>query len=497
MLLKSFSLTSAVFRTAPYFLVQRRLIRQWITNYVKHLLRDSIETRQDEFPHQVWRDKATALLGLVHTVEQADMEGRISPQVFKRVVDTLLVNSILTNEVTDYDLTLEQRNPFTVLVSPTRVCNLRCSGCYAATENAPQEHLAFHTFERIISDKRKLWGSCFTAVSGGEPFLWQSNGKGLLDLAERHPDEYFLVYTNGTLIDDNTAARMEWLGNVTPAISVEGFERETDARRGDGVHRKIREACERLRHYGVPFGISVTATKDNWEAITSDEFVDYYFYEEGAFYGWIFQYMPIGESPDLSLMVPPEQRLEMWSRSWDLMRRKQVFYADFWNSATASSGCISAGRPHGYFHIISNGDITPCVFMPYAAVNIYDIYKQGGSLNDVFRTQLFKRIREFQDNYAYAQSDEDVGNWLCPCPTRDHHDLFHQILKDTQPKPIDEGAEIAMRDPSYINGMIEYGRRLYSLTQPIWERRYRSSSPVAGDSAGKASENTNEASVRE
>jgi len=66
-----------------------------------------------------------------------------------------------------------------------------------------------------------------------------------------------------------------------------------------------------------------------------------------------------------------------------------------------------------------------------------------------------------------------------------------------EPKPIDEGAEIAMRDPSYINGMIEYGRRLYSLTQPIWERRYRSSSPVAGDSAGKASENTNEASVRE
>ena len=89
MLLKSFSLTSAVFRTAPQFLVQRRLIRQWITNYVKHLLRDSIETRQDEFPHQVWRDKATALLGLVHTVERADMEGRISPQVFKRVVDTL------------------------------------------------------------------------------------------------------------------------------------------------------------------------------------------------------------------------------------------------------------------------------------------------------------------------------------------------------------------------------------------------------------------------
>ena len=156
---------------------------------------------------------------------------------------------------------------------------------------------------------------------------------------------------------------------------------------------------ERLRKYGVPFGISVTATKDNWDLVTRDEFVDFYFYEQGAFYGWLFQYMPIGRLTDLNLMVPPEHRAAMWRRTWDLINRKKVFYADFWNSATASSGCISAGRPNGYFHIIWNGDITPCVFIPYAAANIYNIYRQDGKINDVLDTPLFKKIREFQNKY--------------------------------------------------------------------------------------------------
>jgi len=473
MLFTKISLAASIFKTAPHFLVQRSIVRQWIMDHLKQMLINSFGAAPDDYPAQIWNDKTIALLGLVSSVQRADKEGRIAPQVFGRVIDTFLSNSVLSDDVIDTNLTMEQRHPFTVLVSPTRICNLRCPGCYAATENVPHEHLDFETFERIVREKRALWGSCFTSVSGGEPFMWKSKGKTLLDLVERQPDDYFLVYTNGTFIDDETAARMRQLGNVTPAISVEGFEAETDARRGKGVHRQIVKGFERLRHYGVPFGISVTGTKHNWEAITSDEFVDYYFYDQGAFYGWIFQYMPIGESTDLNLMVPPKERMEMWKRSWDLMQRKGVFYADFWNSATASSGCICAGRPNGYFHIISNGDVTPCVFIPYAAANIYEIYNNGGDINQVFETELFKQLRQFQNDYAYARSNENVDNWLCPCPTRDHHERFQDILQHTQPKPIDESAAIAMQDRNYIEGMTEYGKQLYSISYPTWKARYQ------------------------
>jgi len=171
-------------------------------------------------------------------------------------------------------------------------------------------------------------------------------------------------------------------------------------------------------------------------------------------------------------MVPPEKRAEMWKRTWDLITRKKVFYADFWNSATASSGCICAGRPNGYFHIIWNGDITPCVFIPYAAGNIYDIYDKGGDINSVLDTPLFRKIREFQDTYAYGRKHPDLDNWLCPCPTRDHHETFQKILEEAQPRPIDHEAAVAMKDKAYIKGRADYGDQLYRITRPIWESRY-------------------------
>jgi len=473
MLFSKPSIATPVLKTAPRLLANRSFVRQYVIRYLKRILNEAVDAEPpDDFPPEAWRDKMRILLGLAHSLERAEQNGWISNKVFGRVVESFIVNSIFSAEVMDTSLSTDERHPYLLLISPTNNCNLRCKGCYAGSDATKKDYLDFNTLDRILTEKRNLWGSHFTAISGGEPFIYKSQGKNLLDLAERHLDEFFLVYTNGTLIDDETAARLEELGNVTLAISVEGYEKETDERRGKGVFKKIMNTFELLRKYGVPFGISVTGTKDNWDLITRDEFVDFYFYEQGAFYGWLFQYMPIGRSTDLNLMVPPEERAEMWKRTWDLINRKKVFYADFWNSATASSGCICAGRPNGYYHIIWNGDITPCVFIPYAAGNIYDIYDKGGDINSVLNTPLFRKIREFQDNYAYERKHPDVDNWLCPCPTRDHHETFQKILEEAKPRPIDHEAEVAINNDDYIKGLSDYGKRLYSITRPIWESRY-------------------------
>jgi MoaA/NifB/PqqE/SkfB family radical SAM enzyme len=179
--------------------------------------------------------------------------------------------------------------------------------------------LDWSTFDRIITEAKTLWGVRFLVISGGEPLAYQSEGKGLLDAAEKHPDVLFMFYTNGTLIDEKTAQRMAALGNVTPAISVEGWRDRTDERRGSGVFDQILAAMEQLRKAGVFFGISLTATRHNAEEILSEEFIDYFFEQQGAFYGWIFQYMPIGRSYTLDLMPTPEQRLWMWKRSWEIV----------------------------------------------------------------------------------------------------------------------------------------------------------------------------------
>jgi hypothetical protein len=96
-------------------------------------------------------------------------------------------------------------------------------------------------------------------VSGGEPFVYE----GLYDLWRKHSDMWFQVYTSGVALNDANVAKLAELGNVMPCISVEGFETETDKRRGNGHFKKLLQAFARLRNAGIPFGISATATRNN------------------------------------------------------------------------------------------------------------------------------------------------------------------------------------------------------------------------------------------
>lgn len=152
--------------------------------------------------------------------------------------------------------------PSTLVISPGKTCNLECTGCYA-NAGPTAERLNWTTFDKIVTEAKTLWGVRFLAVSGGEPLAYRSEGKDLLDIAEKHPDIFFLFYTNGTLINEKTAQRMAALGNVTTAISVEGWRGRTDERRGVGVFDKVLGAMEQLRKAGVFFGISLTATRYN------------------------------------------------------------------------------------------------------------------------------------------------------------------------------------------------------------------------------------------
>jgi MoaA/NifB/PqqE/SkfB family radical SAM enzyme len=295
-------------------------------------------------------------------------------------------------------------------------------------------------------------------------------------LAENQ-DQYFMMYTNATLIDRKAARRMAELGNLTPAISVEGWERETDERRGAGVFRKIQRAMENLREAGVPFGVSVTATRHNAETVLADDFMDYYFRQQGAVYGWLFQYMPIGRSFAVDLMVTPEQRKWMLERELRLIFAQDLFLVDFWNGGPMSLGCISAGRSGGYFYIDWNGNIAPCVFFPYYLENITELYQAGRCLSDVLELPYFRRIREWQADYL--RDGGRVQNLFRPCPMRDHHDFAHRTVREFGAKPMDEEAARAIGDPKYCRRMVEYDAEVGKLLDPLWEREIYSSAGAA------------------
>ncbi len=454
-------------------MLHNRRIRRFLWKRIElRLLQESMSCRPGQCPTQAKLDRMDVIVGLFEGLDRIIDRGIVSKSVMQRMLDALLGNVILNEDAKQIERQAGAAPPSFVVISPTGRCNLRCASCYAADAALKGRELSFEVFDRILREKRELWGSHWTVISGGEPFLWRDGAWDLMKLARRHPNDVLMVYTNATLIDDDLARRIAEAGNITPAISVEGFEAETDARRGAGTHRKILRAFEVLRKHGVPFAISATATRSNWRVITSDEFVDYYFDEQGVLFGWIFQYMPMGRDQNLDLVVSPEARVEMARRMWGLVRNRKVFLIDFWNSATCSQGCIAAGRHGGYFHINWDGDIMPCVFAPYAAGNINEIYANGGDLRAAISSPFFENIRKWQQEYGFARNAVETGNWLAPCPIRDHFEVFAEVATSCGARPINSEAGEAIADPQHYAGMVSYGKRMAELTDDLWTSLY-------------------------
>ena len=456
------------------FALSNKAIRQWALGRSDAKLHDFfVNQNGHHIPKKVQEMRSAVTGNLLRSLSRAMDEGRISPGARRGLIRVLL-SQVLTGETERMRPFKEEHGyepPSFLTISPTQKCNLLCKGCYASSSASDRATLSYDVFRRVLQDKKEQWGSHLTIISGGEPLLYKSEGKTLPDIAKEFSDCYFLMYTNGTLIDDEMAARMAELGNISPAISVEGWEQETDDRRGKGVFQKIERAMDNLRKNGVVFGISITATRKNAEIILSEKFLDYCFKVKGAMYGWIFHYMPIGRSSTLEMMITPEQRHWMLQQEMELIFRKKMFLIDFWNGGPLSAGCISAGRTGGYFYIDWNGKISPCVFFPYAIDNIYDVYKSNRSLSSILSAPLFKSIRAWQEDYGREKNGKRAQNLFVPCPIRDHYAFAKEAVTQFQASPMDDEAAKAIEDPEYYAGLVEYGKKTADLLNPIWEEK--------------------------
>jgi MoaA/NifB/PqqE/SkfB family radical SAM enzyme len=310
--------------------------------------------------------------------------------------------------------------PCTVVIEPTERCNLNCPGCYAKSTREGGD-LPYDRLEQVVAEVIDM-GVTLVTLSGGEPFLREKTDQAISRLGRQFPDRGFLVYTNGTLIDEEIARRLAGVGNVFPAISVEGFEHQTDARRGRGIYRQNRQARAYLRARGVMTGFSATVTRENCAAICTDEFLDLRI-EEGDLFGWFFLLQPIGRTPRPDLMVTAEQRALLRETVWRWREENRpIFLGDFWNDGPLTGGCIAGGTY--YFHIYGNGEISPCVFAPVSCGNIFDILSGRSeymSLRDfVQRHPLFRAFREEQ---------RGVTDRARPCLLIDHPEVMRRLVQ--------------------------------------------------------------------
>lgn len=376
----------------------------------------------------------------------------LHPNYRRRVIQNLGINATWLGEEKrrEFAERIGVYPPYLIVISPTMRCNLKCLGCYSGQYPRGKDPLSFETLDRIVTEAKEM-GAYFFTISGGEPFIRED----LLDLYEKHDDATFLIYTNGTMIDDRAIERMQRVGNVAPALSLEGSEEETDFRRGKGVYAKVMETMERLRDAGILFGYSGTATRRSAEAFLREEFYDE-MVERGCLFGWIFIFVPVGKDDDVKLMVTPEQRDRLRKMSMQVRRTKSIFCADFWNDGCLTDGCMSGGRL--YLHINYRGDVEPCVFIHFATHNIVEMHRKGEHLWDVLNSPFFCSIRE---------CNRKDPNRLRPCIIIDHNERLVEAVKKSGARPTHPGAEdiVTTLSPQ----VHEWGEAYAALAEKAWE----------------------------
>ena len=399
---------------------------------------------QNQFPMgQKFLEKG--LISLKRAMHRANRRSR------EKIIQNLIINEMVRGQAQRNWITeqLGYEIPLLLVISPTMRCPLRCYGCYSA-EYPRDSDMDFATFDGLLTEAKSL-GNYFIVVSGGEPFVYP----GIFDLWKKHSDIWFQVYTSGVALTQKNVEKLAELGNVMPCISVEGFEKETDRRRGQGHFKRLLEGFARLREAGIPFGFSATATRENNELITSDAFVDFYS-EQGAFLGWYFQYMPIGREPVLDLVPTPEQRLARMQRLLELRKSHDILLADFWNDGPLVGGCIAGGRR--YLHINNTADVEPCVFCQLSTDNLRD-----KSLLEVLRTsKLLAAIRK-------RQPYDD--NYLRPCMIIDNPETLKAVVDEANPRETCRGGARRLVTDLYPQ-LQSYAARWKAISDPVWKKEY-------------------------
>ncbi len=456
-----------------------KVTRKLLVSQIDKQLYKNVMSDQPEALEAVKQKKYEWGKALLVSAERNLDKGYINSHVLKKISDVLITNAFHEDreafraELRDYKEKYGVEAPTFFVISPTRRCNLKCDGCYAGSTAKSAETLPYSNIVAFLREFHDEANGRFIVISGGEPLMYRSEGKTLTDLGREFPDIFFMFYTNGSLIDKAKAEELAEMSNMIPCISVEGFEKQTDERRGEGAFKKILQAMENLRNVGLPFTTSVTVTSKNADLLLSDEFYDFYFDDQGATYMWLFQFMPIGRGKQVFDMMPtPEQRLKLY-RQWEhLLKDKKYCAADFWNSGMLTDGCIAYGRRRGYLYIDWNGNVMPCVFVPYIADNIIKAQQEGRNLASILKAPLFERGKQWQ-NKNYFNRLNDPENMLMPCSIRDHYANFRENILGKENRGEDEIADAILNDKSYFERMTNYDKELHKLMDPIWDKEYR------------------------
>lgn len=329
--------------------------------------------------------------------------------------------------------------PAFLFISVTNACNLACQGCWVTQSNPPKE-IAPDTLDNMIRES-KAQGSYFFGILGGEPLLYE----GLFDVFEKHPDCYFLLFTNGTMITDAVAKEMRRIGNISPLISVEGLEEVSDVRRGgDRVYEQSMMGLANCTKNRLVTGVCTSVCKSNIDDLATEKFVNDAA-ALGAHYLWYYIYRPVGPKPAPELALDANEVKRLRRFIVDIRLKAPIMVVDaYWDGAGNALCPAAVGMAN---HISPDGYVEPCPPLQFARENIgdgtglYELFNNSEFLAR-FRTMCTKTTRgciimECPEKLSAFINEEDAVDssgrgtlleeldGMCPCGS--HHQPGEEI----------------------------------------------------------------------
>ena len=167
----------------------------------------------------------------------------------------------LLNTTTPLPPARKPRGPV-VIWNLIRRCNLACKHCYSisADTDFPGELSTEEVF--AVMENLKSFHVPVLILSGGEPLLRPD----IYQIARRANDMGFFtaLSSNGTLIDEEHARKIESIGFEYVGISLDGIGEVHDKfRRKAGAYDNALKAVRLLKQRGVKTGLRFTLTEDN------------------------------------------------------------------------------------------------------------------------------------------------------------------------------------------------------------------------------------------
>ena len=285
-------------------------------------------------------------------------------------------------------------------IALTHRCQCRCVHCYSYSAEALSDREELTTVEiKYLLEKAKKIGFVEVNFTGGEPLLRED-----LLILIRHARRLGLISkinTNGVLLSSSMIRELKKSGLKWCAVSIDSAkpERHDQLRRFRGCFEKAVAGVEEAIRQGIPASITTYARRDS---LLSGDLADI---------------VALGhrlkvDTVRILLPVPIGRFEDAWSEVLTLEEREKVreLMRDpivTMESPREGSRCAAALTK---VSVLPNGDVTPCVFVPYKYGNfrqqdLEDIWDEMEEFCRLYKPngQCPMCNREFVKKYGYSK----------------------------------------------------------------------------------------------